>query len=310
MKGKTIKAEGLLNLYNNKFKTREDQGITGVPSPGTYLGNTPGPMPPKLSPLEAEYDEGTNNQLLGQAENGGSAPNDSDAGVIPTCGFVQRYTSTNAYYTDNEDIVRANISTNDLDQSTAITGLDVENPLAGTKQGGTGGPINDPKSNFTQNYTPENPFYTNKEGIIRATEGESPLTDTLNITSLDVENPEAGIKQGGSGGPNRTSKANGEKSSFLDGGDYKVLRYPTRAKFIDTTENSEDGGTLKTMTLQQYTPNRTYLEVLADPSLEIEAVIENNNEQPAQGGIPDSIDENIVPEDVKPKLNDLQNFNI
>lgn len=96
----------------------------------------------------------------------------------------------------------------------------------------------------------------------------------------------------------------------MDGGNYKVLRYPTRAKFIDTNENSEDAGTLETMTLQQYTPNRTYLEVLADPSLEIEAVIENNNEQPAQGGIPDSIDESIVPEDVKPKLNDLKNFNI
>jgi len=303
----------LLELYKDTLKvtTRGDQGITGVAAPGTYLGNTPGPMPPKLSPLEAEYDEGTNNQLLGQAENGGGAPNDSDAGAIPTSGFVQRYTPTNAYYTDNEGIVRANISTNDLVQSTAITGLDVENSLAGTKQGGTGGPINDPKSNFTQNYTPKNPFYTTKEGVVRATDGESPLTDTLKITALDVENPESGIKQGTGGGPNRTSKANGAKSSFIDGGDYKVLRYPTRAKFIDTTINSEDAGTLETMTLQQYTPDRTYLEVLADPNLDIEKVVGTpTDQQPAKGGIPDSIDESIVPESVKPKLNDLKNFNI
>ena len=301
----------LLELYKDTLKvtTRGDQGITGVAAPGTYLGNTPGPMPPKLSPLEAEYDEGTNNQLLGQAENGGGAPNDSDAGAIPTSGFVQRYTPTNAYYTDNEGIVRANISTNDLVQSTAITGLDVENSLAGTKQGGTGGPINDPKSNFTQNYTPENPFYTNNEGIIRATDGESPLTNTFKTTALDVENS-AGVEQGAAGGPNRTSAANGIKSNFLDGGDYKVLRYPTRAKFIDTTINTEDGGVLETMTLQQYTPNRTYLEVLADPSKAIEQVIQGEEGAPTPGGLPTSIDENIVPEDVKPSLDKLKNFSI
>ena len=47
-----------------------------------------------------------------------------------------------------------------------------------------------------------------------------------------------------------------------------------------------------------------------DPSLEIEAVVSNNKEQPAKGGIPDSVDESIVPSDVKPKLNDLKNFKI
>ena len=97
----------------------------------------------------------------------------------------------------------------------------------------------------------------------------------------------------------------------MDGGNYKVLRYPTKAKFINTGVNSEDAGTLETMTLQQYTPNRTYLEVLADPSNEIEEIIgEGSNQQPAQGSLPDNIDESIVPGDVKPKLNDLKNFNI
>jgi hypothetical protein len=172
-----------------------------------------------------------------------------------------------------------------------------------------GGSTNDPASGFTQTYNNENPYYTTKEGEVRATMN-NPLNQSLKVTALDVENPEAGTKQGGSGGPNRTSAANGEKSSFLDGGDYKVLRYPTKAKFIDTEENSEDGGTLETMTLQQYTPNRTYLDVLADPSLEIEEVVNSNNEQPAQGGIPTSIDESIVPSDIGPKLDDIKNFNI
>ena len=173
-----------------------------------------------------------------------------------------------------------------------------------------GGSTNDPSSNFIQTYSSENPYYSKQEGIVRATNGESPLTDTLKVTALDVENSEAGVEQGGSGGPNRTSAANGTKSSFLDGGNYKNLRYPTRAKFIDTIENNEDAGTLDTITLQQYTPNRTYLEVLADPSLEIEAAVTNNPTQPAQGGVPTNVDESIVPKDAKPSLDKLKNFNI
>ena len=173
-----------------------------------------------------------------------------------------------------------------------------------------GGSTNDPSSNFIQTYSSENPYYSKQEGIVRATNGESPLTDTLKVTALDVENSEAGTEQGGSGGPNRTSAANRTKSTFLDGGDYKNLRYPTRAKFIDTIENNEDAGTLDTITLQQYTPNRTYLEVLADPSLEIEAAVTNNPTQPAQGGVPTNVDESIVPKDAKPSLDKLKNFNI
>ena len=193
-----------------------------------------------------------------------------------------------------------------LDQSTPSTNtnLDVENPYE------LGGPINNPCSGHEQKYTPNNPYYTDNEGILKATKAESPLVNSTKITALDVENPEAGVKQGAVGGPNRSSAANGTKSSFLDGGNYKNLRYPTRAKFIDSEVNSEDAGTLETMTLQQYTPNRTYLEVLADPSLEIEAVVEGNTQTPAEGGIPDSVDESIVPSDVKPKLNDLKNFKI
>ena len=64
------------------------------------------------------------------------------------------------------------------------------------------------------------------------------------------------------------------------------------------------------MTLQQYTPNRTYLEVLADPSLAIEQVVKDSEEKSIQGGVPTSIDESIVPDDIGPKLNDLKNFNI
>ena len=297
----------LLEIYRRSFDRRGDEGIQGPGEPGTYLGNNTGPIPPKQSPIDAKYEETRENQPEDGTSIDGGSTND------PASGFVQRYNSENAYYTTKEGEVRANISTNDLVQSTKVSGLDVESTSAGVKQGGSGGPINDNGPNgsgFIQTYTPSNPFYTDREGIVRATDGESPLTDTLKVTALDVENPESGVKQGTGGGPNRTSKANGTKSSFIDGGDYKVLRYPTRAKFIDTNDGDEDAGTLDVMTLQQFTPDRTYLEVLADPSLEIEKIIESNNEQPAQGNVPTSIDENIVPDGVGPKINDLQNFNI
>tara|TARA_R110002020_G_scaffold354443_1_gene567211 strand:+ start:7683 stop:8393 length:711 start_codon:yes stop_codon:yes gene_type:complete len=173
-----------------------------------------------------------------------------------------------------------------------------------------GGSTNDPVSGFVQTYTSENPYYTTKEGEVRANMN-NPLNKSLKVTALDVEKPEAGVKQGGSGGPNRTAAANGTKSSFLEGGNYKVLRYPTKAKFIETNEGDEDAGTLETMTLQQYTPDRTYLEVLADPSNEIEEVIGGGlNQQPSAGGVPTSVDESIVPDSAKPSLNDLKNFNI
>jgi len=173
-----------------------------------------------------------------------------------------------------------------------------------------GGTTNNPSSNFIQRYNAENAYYTTNEGVVRANISTNDLVSSTKITALDVEDSSAGVKQGGSGGPNRTSAANGAKSTFMDSGDYKVLRYPTRAKFIDTSINTEDGGTLETMTLQQYTPNRTYLEVLADPSTAIEQVLKNGEQEPTQGSIPTNIDESIVPKDVGPKLDDLKNFNI
>ena len=158
----------LLERYKKSFSRRGDEGIIGPGDPGTYLGNTPGPMPPKPSPIRKEYTENRESQLIdGTLIDGGSTTD-------PESGFIQKYNADNAYYTTNEGVVRANISTNDLVSSTKTTALDVEDPLAGARQGG-------------------------------------------------------------SGGPNRTAASNGTKSSFMDGGEYKVLRYPTRAKFIDTT---------------------------------------------------------------------------
>ena len=48
-------------------------------------------------------------------------------------------------------------------------------------------------SGFTQIYNAENPYYTTKEGEIRATMN-NPLNQSLKVTALDVENSEAGIR--------------------------------------------------------------------------------------------------------------------
>ena len=81
--------------------TRGDQGIIGFDAYGTYLGNSPGPMPPKQSPIEAEYEEGNMNLGLDGTPIDGPSTND------PNTGFVQNYTPENPFYTNNEGIVRA-----------------------------------------------------------------------------------------------------------------------------------------------------------------------------------------------------------
>jgi len=63
----------------------------------------------------------------------------------------------------------------------------------------------------------------------------SHLINSFNKTNLDLENPSP------SGGPNRTNSDN------ISSGQYSNINYTT-------------GGTINTVTLQQWTPNKTYLD--------------------------------------------------
>ena len=63
------------------------------------------------------------------------------------------------------------------------------------------------------------------------------LINSFNKTSLDLENPNP------LGGPNRTNSTN------IESGQYTNINYTS-------------GGSINTVTLQQWTPNRTYLDSL------------------------------------------------
>ena len=70
------------------------------------------------------------------------------------------------------------------------TNLDTQNEAP------EGGPINAPQYNFSQTYSINNPYF-----IAGTQFQESILSSSLDISALDVENPEAGVPQGAEGGP-------------------------------------------------------------------------------------------------------------
>lgn len=127
------------------------------------------------------------------------------------------------------------------------TNLDTENSDP------SGGPINDKPSNFKQVYSKDNPYFI--PGIQAQ---ESNLSSSLTITGLDVESSEAGIKQGGSGGPNRTNSTN------IPGGQYKAVGSsplplsPTPGGAALKTREGKD----KDFTLNAYTPENTYMQAM------------------------------------------------
>ena len=75
----------LLERYKKSFVTRGDEGIVGPAEPGKYLNNNPGPIPPKQSPIEANYEEIRENQPEDGTSVDGGSTND------PASGFVQIY---------------------------------------------------------------------------------------------------------------------------------------------------------------------------------------------------------------------------
>ena len=145
------------------------------------------------------------------------------------------------------------------------TNLDITNPLE------TGGPINDAASNFEHTYTPKNPYYTGNEGILPQTSLDNAITQ-LGITGLDNTNEEAGTPQGGTGGPNRVAPS-------IPTGEYKNI-------------NLQNGETISTVQVQQYTPENTYWESVQGIQAEVPP-----NPEPAA---PDDDITGMVPGNVDP----------
>ena len=136
---------------------------------------------------------------------------------------------------------------NSLINSFKKTNLDTKNPDP------SGGPINDKPSNFKQVYSKTNPYF------IPGTQAqESQLSSSLNITGLDVESSEAGVQQGGSGGPNRTNSTNIPSGQYKAIGSSPLPLSPSPGGEALKTREGQD----KDFTLNAYTPENTYMQAM------------------------------------------------
>ena len=155
---------------------------------------------------------------------------------------------------DRQNIVKGTPSS--LVDSFNKTNLDTQNPLP------KGGPINDPLSNFETKYSATNPYF--QEGNLTSSlvevepGGDVSNLKTLKITALDVASDEAGVKQGGSGGPNRTNSTNIPSGQYKAIGSSPSPLSPTPGGDALTTREGKEID----FTLNAYTPENTYMEAM------------------------------------------------
>ena len=119
-----------------------------------------------------------------------------------------------------------------------------------------GGPIGDPSSGFIHTYTPKN-TYLNSE-LASKVKGTSKNENSFKVTGLDLENSQAGTKQGGNGGPNRTNPS-------IPTGQYQNKRSSNMFGFKFSNANIDiknKEGKVVTTQLQQYTPKASYMDSL------------------------------------------------
>ena len=142
----------------------------------------------------------------------------------------------------------------------------------------SGGPINDSDSGFEHKYTPTNTYLDS----IPLDQTVSPLKNDLEndgaSTDLDL-NPD---DENGFGGPNRTNAANIPSGQYINvtaGGKGYVGGKP--------------GSEINTVTLHQYTPDRTYLNTINDPDNFPEPSVQLPNND-ITSNIPTDIDSGIA----------------
>ena len=161
------------------------------------------------------------------------------------------------------------------------TNLDLENkqPL--------GGPINTNPitvngveyAGFTAKYSPTEPYIQdgNQKSALVTVEPGGDVSDlgTLKVTALDIASDEAGTKQGGTGGPNRTNATNQYNTVGSDGS-YQLTQYPsTRNNFTTTPSNSTplknlEGKDVEKQTLQAYSPTNTYMDYIVEQNSKLD----------------------------------------
>ena len=81
--------------------------------------------------------------------------------------------------------------------------------------------------------------------------GTSENENSFSITGLDLENPQAGVKQGGSGGPNRTNSNNIPTGQFTNQRSPNHFGWRFKDEVINLGPN---------VTLNQWTPENKYMD--------------------------------------------------
>jgi len=155
------------------------------------------------------------------------------------------------------------------------TNLDLENkqPL--------GGPINTNPitvngveyAGFTAKYSPTEPYIQdgNQKSALVTVEPGGDVTNlgTLKVTALDIASDEAGVKQGATGGPNRTNATNQYNTVGSDG-TYQLKRYPSERNNFTPSPSSgtplknREGKDVENQTLSAYTPDNTYMDYMIE----------------------------------------------
>ena len=160
------------------------------------------------------------------------------------------------------------------------TNLDLENkePL--------GGPINtDPVTingveygGFSARYSPTEPYMQegNQKSALVSVDAGGEVTDEgiLKVTALDNTSDEAGVRQGGTGGPNRVAPNQfntvGGEGTYTN---YKASTSPTTPLPSMGTPLKTRDGQDSTSELNAYTPENTYMESIIKYKSENEDIL-------------------------------------
>ena len=144
-----------------------------------------------------------------------------------------------------------------LINSFPFTGLDVEDLTSLTNV--ENNPLDSPKpgsdnhlGGFKPKYSPKKTYMDSIQGSERSPESAAQFNN-FKTSGLDLESDIAGVRQGGSGGPNRTNSIQ-SKNSFQSG------QYTTIRAGGPGYKGSNAGGEVIKQTLHQYTPQSTYLD--------------------------------------------------
>ena len=164
----------------------------------------------------------------------------------------QKWTPTDEFILSPEGSRQGgNLKKDGFDGPSGIPGtgfLDLEN----------NGPNNEATYGHEQLYTPQDGqgYEDSPQGQIRSTDSAAE-ENNFKTSGLDLEDPLAGARQGGTGGPNRTNAI--QSKNGFNSGQYTVIRAGGLGVGNIAGMNGQGGGVI-TQTLHTYTPQNPYFD--------------------------------------------------